>query len=157
MPTFELHDPRIIVRKGERQVDLFDGDKLVKQYKIALGFSPDGEKKTEGDGRTPEGDFYVSAKNPKSKFHLSLGLSYPGREDAERGLKSGLISQGERDEIVAAIAEKRMPLQKTKHCSRLDRRLRRSRQRRVYRTVRSHPARHESHDSALKFLCVDST
>ncbi len=114
MPTIELANPRIVIRKGERRVDLFDGGELVKRYKMVLGFSPDGDKETEGDGRTPEGDFYVFAKNPESKFHLSLGLSYPGREDAERGLKAGLISQEEHDEIVAAIAERRMPLQKTK-------------------------------------------
>ena len=114
MPKIEIANPRLVVRKGERRVDLFDGDELVKRYKMVLGFSPDGDKETEGDGRTPEGDFYVFAKNPKSKFHLSLGLSYPGREVAERGLKTGLISQQEYDEIVAALAESRMPLQKTK-------------------------------------------
>lgn len=95
-------------------MELLDGDELIRQYKMVMGFSPDGDKETEGDGRTPEGEFYVFTKNPKSKFHLSLGLSYPGTEDAERGLKEGLISREEHDEIVAAIAEKRMPLQKTK-------------------------------------------
>jgi murein L,D-transpeptidase YafK len=114
MLSIELDDPHMIIQKGERTVELLDGDELVKQYKMVIGFSPIGDKETEGDGRTPEGEFYVFAKNPKSKFHLSLGLSYPGREDAERGLKAGLISQEEHDEIVAAIAEGRMPLQKTK-------------------------------------------
>ena len=95
-------------------MELFDGDQLIRHYKIVLGFSPKGDKETEGDGRTPEGEFFVFTKNPKSKFHLSLGLSYPSREDAERGLKEGLISQDEYAEIVAAIAEERMPLQKTK-------------------------------------------
>lgn len=113
MPAIELDDPRIIVRKGSRRIDLIDGDRLVKPYKMVLGFSPTGDKQIEGDGRTPEGEFFVCVKNPKSKFHLSLGLSYPGREDAERGLEAGLISQKEHDEIVLAIAEKRMPLQKT--------------------------------------------
>ena len=114
MPNLELDNPRIVIRKSKRKVHLFDGDEHVKQYKMVLGFSPSGDKEIEGDGRTPEGDFYVFAKNPKSKFHLSLGLSYPGREDAERGLKEGLISQEEHDEIFAAIAERRMPLQETK-------------------------------------------
>ena len=43
-----------------------------------------------------------------------MGRRLGGREDAERGLKSNLITQAEYDEIVSAIAEKRMPLQKTK-------------------------------------------
>lgn len=114
MPNINLAKPRIVIRKSERTLDLFDGERLLKQFRMALGLSPAGIKEKEGDGRTPEGEFYVFAKNPESKFHLSLGLSYPGREDAERGLKDGLISQEEHDEIVAAIAESRMPLQKTK-------------------------------------------
>ena len=114
MPNVEIDNPRMVVRKSERTVELFDGDESVRQYKMALGFAPIGDKETEGDGCTPEGEFFIFAKNPKSKFHLSLGLSYPGCGDAERGLKDGLISQEEHDEILAAIAEKRMPLQKTK-------------------------------------------
>jgi murein L,D-transpeptidase YafK len=73
-----LSDPRLVIQKADRRLELFDGEMLVKTYKLALGFSPAGNKEIEGDGRTPEGEFYVFAKNPKSKFHLSLGLSYPG-------------------------------------------------------------------------------
>lgn len=110
----ELKEPNLVIRKGKRTLEVRDGDKLVKTYKIVLGFDPKGDKNTEGDGRTPEGEFYVFTKNPESRFHLSLGISYPGKEDAQRGLKEGLISKAEHDEIAAAIEEKRMPLQKTK-------------------------------------------
>jgi murein L,D-transpeptidase YafK len=114
MPIPRLDSPRLVIRKSERGMELLDGDKLIKRYEMVLGFAPEGGKETEGDGRTPEGEFHVFAKNPKSKFHLSLGLNYPGREAAERGLKEGLISQEEHDEIITAFAEKRMPPQKTK-------------------------------------------
>jgi murein L,D-transpeptidase YafK len=109
----DLKEPRLVITKSKRSLEVFDGKKLVKSYKMVLGFDPKREKETEGDGRTPEGDFYVFTKNPESRFHLSLGVSYPGKEDAERGLKQGLVTQAEHDEIVAAIAEQRMPLQKT--------------------------------------------
>lgn len=109
-----LNDPRIVIRKVERKLEVFDGEKLVRTYKMVLGFRPNSDKQIESDGRTPEGEFYVFAKNPESKFHLSLGISYPGLEDAERGLNENLITREEYDEISAAIAEKRMPLQKTK-------------------------------------------
>lgn len=108
-----MKNPRLVVSKGERKLEVFDGEALVKTYKIALGSSPSGDKEIEGDGKTPEGEFYVFTKNPQSSFHRSLGLSYPNIEDAERGLKNKLISQEEHDEIVAAINEKRMPPQKT--------------------------------------------
>jgi len=109
----ELENPHLVVRKKERLLQVFDGGKLIKTYKIALGFTPRGDKGTEGDGKTPEGEFYVFTKNDKSKFFLSLGLSYPNAEAAERGLREKLISREEYDEILKAVAEKRMPPQKT--------------------------------------------
>ena len=113
-PLPKMENPNILVKKKERQLQILDGEKLIKTYSISLGFAPDGDKEIEGDGKTPEGDFYVFTKNDKSSFFLSLGVSYPNIEDAERGLKQGLITQEEHDEIVKAINEKSMPPQKTK-------------------------------------------
>src|ERR1700733_5222804 len=103
----------IVVKKSARKLFLFDGENLIRSFDIALGFAPDGDKETEGDGKTPLGEFYVAAKNPESKYTLGLGLSYPNLEDAERGLKSGLITQEQYDAIALAIGEKRMPPQDT--------------------------------------------
>ena len=86
---------------------------LVRSFRMVLGFSPELDKELEGDGRTPEGEFYVFTKNPKSRFHLSLGLSYPAPDDAERGLPAGMISQEEHAAILKAANEKGMPPQKT--------------------------------------------
>jgi murein L,D-transpeptidase YafK len=113
-PMKDLKEPILVITKSKRTLEVFDGEQRVKSYKMVLGFEPKRDKETEGDGRTPEGDFYVFTKNPESRFHLSLGVSYPGKEDAQRGLQQGLITQAEHDEIVAAITEQRMPLQKTK-------------------------------------------
>ena len=110
----ELKDPRIVIRKKNRKLELFDGDKLIKTYTVVLGFSPKGDKEIEGDGKTPEGEFYVFIKNPESKFHLSLGISYPAVDDAERGLKDRLITAEEYDNITKAIDNKGMPPQKTR-------------------------------------------
>src|SRR5688572_19895605 len=79
-----LRDPSVVIKKKERVLELYDGDKLVKTYEMVLGFAPAGDKRREGDGRTPEGEFYIFTKNPKSQFHLSLGLSYPSIDDARR-------------------------------------------------------------------------
>lgn len=112
-PLPKLFKPRLVVHKTSRTLDVYDGLLLVKTYPIALGFAPDGDKEREGDGKTPLGTFYVFTKNPKSQFHLSLGLSYPSKEDAKRGLASGLISTVEHDAIVSAINAGKMPPQKT--------------------------------------------
>lgn len=114
MPLEKLENPRLVVRKSERKLEIFDGEKLVKTYRIVLGFAPEGDKETEGDGKTPLGEFYVFTKNDQSRFYLSLGLSYPSADDAARGIRENLISQEEHDAIVKAIGEKRMPPQKTR-------------------------------------------
>lgn len=110
----EIKNPMLVVKKGKRELFLYDGRKLIKTYRIALGFAPLGDKEKQGDGRTPEGEFYIFIKNPQSRFYLSLGVSYPSIDDAERGLENGLITRRERDAIVKAVNAGQMPLQNTK-------------------------------------------
>jgi murein L,D-transpeptidase YafK len=106
---FPLSDPHIVVNKSRRELLLFDGAQLLRTYRVGLGSSPVDDKVREGDRRTPEGDFYVCVKNANSKYYLSLGLSYPNMEDAERGLRDGLITEAQHDQIVDALARKVRP------------------------------------------------
>lgn len=110
----EMQNPRIVVKKADRKLQIFDGEKLIKTYQIGLGFTPEGDKEKQGDGKTPEGDFYIFTKNDQSKYYLSLGVSYPSIDDAEKGFREKLISENERDKIIEAIKSKKMPLQNTK-------------------------------------------
>tara|TARA_B100001559_G_C16224677_1_gene495006 strand:+ start:94 stop:591 length:498 start_codon:yes stop_codon:yes gene_type:complete len=80
---------QIVVFKDSRKLYLFSGDKAVRSYDIDLGFSPIGDKKIEGDGKTPEGRYYIDRKNPKSAYHLSLGISYPNKKDKSEAKKLG--------------------------------------------------------------------
>ena len=75
-----LTDPYIVVLKSQRRLQLHSAGKLVRTYKIGLGLNPVPDKQREGDRATPEGDFYIFTKNPKSAFHLSLGISYANIE-----------------------------------------------------------------------------
>ncbi len=104
---------RIVIRKSERRLDLLDGDAVKGTYSIALGNAPDGAKKAEGDGRTPEGEYYVFAKNSQSKFHLSLALSYPSVQDAEQSLAEEWITHAEFETINDAAAAGKRPPQYT--------------------------------------------
>ncbi|MFP5478646.1 MAG: murein L,D-transpeptidase family protein [Alphaproteobacteria bacterium] len=72
---------QVQVHKGDRKMYLFHHDRVLKSYDIGLGFAPEGHKQFEGDGKTPEGQYYISHKNPNSQFHLSLGISYPNPTD----------------------------------------------------------------------------
>ena len=104
-----LTEPKVVVEKGARRLRLYMGDELVRVRRVVLGFEPAGDKVKQGDGRTPEGDFYVCMKNERSKFYLSLGLSYPNAEDAERGLRDSLISKAEHRSITRSLAAGRCP------------------------------------------------
>lgn len=109
------HSYKIIVKKSERKLYLYnDHQKLLKSYKIALGFTPVGPKTKQGDGATPEGDYYLTHKNPRSNYYLSLGVSYPNLKDAQSGLQRKLITQAQYDAIVAAINAQAKPPQNTK-------------------------------------------
>ncbi len=71
----------IVVNKGERHLYLLHNEQVLKQYRFDLGFAPTGDKKIEGDGKTPEGTYIINRRNPNSSFHLSLGISYPNARD----------------------------------------------------------------------------
>ena len=72
---------------------LLSGQTVLKSYDFGLGNEPIGHKQFEGDGKTPEGAYYITHHNPKSRYHLSLGISYPNAEDeafaASMGKKPG--------------------------------------------------------------------
>jgi murein L,D-transpeptidase YafK len=111
--ALSVEKPRIVVYKKERKLEFYSDQTLLRTYRIGLGFSPVADKQREGDGATPEGDFYVFVKNSRSAYYLSLGISYPNAEDAARGLRDGLITKTQHDTIVEAIRKKVAPPQYT--------------------------------------------
>lgn len=108
-----LVNPSIIVTKSKRILRLYSNGKLVREYRAGLGSSPVDDKIKAGDRRTPEGEFYICRKNAQSKFYLSLELSYPNKRHADRGLRAGLITRSQYNQIVAALERKGVPLQNT--------------------------------------------
>ncbi|MGB7267942.1 MAG: L,D-transpeptidase family protein [Albidovulum sp.] len=72
----------VVIHKAERRMYLLHGNEVLTDYKIGLGGNPVGAKQFEGDMKTPEGAYRISHHNPKSAYHLSLGISYPN--DADR-------------------------------------------------------------------------
>jgi murein L,D-transpeptidase YafK len=108
-----LKEPRIVVYKSKRRLELYSDGALVRSYKVGLGLNPVPDKVRQGDRATPEGDFYIFTKNDKSAYYLSLGISYPNIEDAQRGLRDGLISRAQHDAILKAIKLKATPPQHT--------------------------------------------
>jgi len=85
----------IVVYKRERTLVLFNHGVPVRNYFIALGSKPVGDKERAGDQRTPEGVFYINAHNPASKFHLALRISYPDDAHRARAAKLGVDPGGD--------------------------------------------------------------
>ncbi|MBS4044467.1 MAG: hypothetical protein KGZ59_11690 [Chitinophagaceae bacterium] len=60
---------------------LSDSFKLFKTYKVCALSGSLGPKRIEGDFQVPEGFYYINEFNPKSMYHLSLGINYPNASD----------------------------------------------------------------------------
>lgn len=94
--------PVIEIWKSQRKLQFRQGETLVGEFRVVLGPQPQDTKQLQGDGRTPVGRYYISDKNPDSRFHRFLGISYPNEDDAERGYRSGLIDVGQWADIFLA-------------------------------------------------------
>jgi len=104
---------RIVVDRQTHTLFLYEGDRLDRSYPVLLGRNLASDKVIEGDEATPLGEFYICAKNPRSKYFLSMCISYPNAEDAERGLAANLITLEEHAQILAAIRLRITPPQRT--------------------------------------------
>ena len=84
---------RVVIEKDARLLHLMHDGKAFRTFKIALGIRPVGDKKSEGDFKTPEGKYTLDRRNPNSEFFLSIRVSYPNsadrREAAELGVSPG--------------------------------------------------------------------
>ncbi|WP_420343105.1 L,D-transpeptidase family protein [Paenirhodobacter sp.] len=72
---------QVQVYKSRRKMYLISGNTVIKEYDVALGGNPHGKKRFEGDGKTPEGLYFIDRHNPRSAYHLSVGISYPNPQD----------------------------------------------------------------------------
>lgn len=73
--------------KQERELEIWAGARklrLIKTYPILAASGVLGPKLQRGDRQVPEGWYHINRFNPKSRFHLSLGLNYPNEADQIR-------------------------------------------------------------------------
>lgn len=98
-PRFLTYDgpevTSILAFKGDRTLALLHHDQVLAKHGFELGFNPIGHKQYEGDGRTPEGQYWIDRRNPRSAFHLSIGISYPNAEDRARAAAMGRSPGGD--------------------------------------------------------------
>jgi len=85
----------IVVAKSDRRMYLVHDGRVLETYRIDLGQAPAGPKRFEGDGRTPEGTYLIDRRNPASRYHLSLGISYPNPSDRAFAAAAGKSPGGD--------------------------------------------------------------
>jgi murein L,D-transpeptidase YafK len=101
----------IIVDKSLRILQVIQNGLIVKNFSIDLGFDPIGHKHFKGDGKTPEGLYYISNKSKNSDFYLSLQVSYPNKWD-QRNAGSFNRNAGDYIMIHGEPNNKRVPKEK---------------------------------------------
>lgn len=84
----------IVVFKNERRLVLMKNNKMLKDYHISLGDNPEGHKEKEGDEKTPEGLYKIDYRNPNTKYHYSLHISYPDKKDSIHAASLGVSPGG---------------------------------------------------------------
>jgi murein L,D-transpeptidase YafK len=85
---------KLLVRKSERRLYLLRAGQVLREYRVALGLSPQGHKQREGDYKTPEGQYKLIRRNPRSDFFLSMEISYPNSTDLTRAQRQGVKPGG---------------------------------------------------------------
>lgn len=85
----------LVINKSARRLYLLHNDQILKEYDVELGFAPNGTKTRRGDGRTPEGSYLIDRRNPRSRYHLSLGISYPNSQDIAKAKAAGVDPGGD--------------------------------------------------------------
>jgi len=86
---------KVYVEKSKRKLHLLHKQRIVRTYDISLGRQPIGHKQYRGDSRTPEGRYNIDYRNPKSRFTLSLHISYPNSQDTNRARAKGRSPGGD--------------------------------------------------------------
>ena len=79
---------RVVIQNSAHTLTLMSGDQVLKSYRVALGNSRRYEE-SRGRPRDVEGEYVIDSKNPHSRFHRALHISYPTAADRERARKLG--------------------------------------------------------------------
>jgi murein L,D-transpeptidase YafK len=86
---------RVVVYKHARKLVLLSHGKVLRSYRVALGSEPVGPKIRQGDHRTPEGEYVLDSRNPRSQFYKAFHVSYPNSKDRAAAKKLGVKPGGD--------------------------------------------------------------
>jgi murein L,D-transpeptidase YafK len=96
------------VHKSSRKMYLLHETQVLRAFDIGLGFAPVGHKQVEGDGKTPEGAYFINRRNPDSEYHLSIGISYPN--DTDRDYAASINAETGGDIFIHGAPNRKVPV-----------------------------------------------
>lgn len=105
----------VLIDSAQDSISVFrEGKAPVVFHNIAVGAAGVKEKTKAGDDVTPRGTYAIGWFKHSNKFLHFIGLTYPSREDAERGYSTGIIDRHTYERIVSALDRGRLPPQDTR-------------------------------------------
>lgn len=104
----------VLVDDREASLSVYRGNVLSERFSpISLGRGGARPQRVSGDRTTPLGEFRVNRFNPRSKYHIFVGLDYPTPTHARMALESGLYSQQDYDDYFSYYRRHGYPPQQT--------------------------------------------
>lgn len=82
----------VVIDKALKALTVYDAGRRVASFPVTFGVDPVSDKVRAHDLATPEGLYVITYHKNRTRFHRTLGLSYPNLADAQRGLASGVVS-----------------------------------------------------------------
>jgi hypothetical protein len=80
------HRTAVIVSKADRRLTIYQNGRPLVSYPVSLGYNGILEKRFQGDGATPEGQYRIVRKRDRgeTQFYRALLLDYPNAQDRQR-------------------------------------------------------------------------
>jgi len=72
------------IDKSDRKLQVLSDSVVIKIYPVVLGGNPVGDKRMEGDQKTPEGRFQIRSLYPHARWSKFLWIDYPTAESEQK-------------------------------------------------------------------------
>jgi murein L,D-transpeptidase YafK len=95
----QLNNVNILVDRKNFTLSIFEDTVSIKTYRVSFGRNTSAPKSKLSDGATPVGEYNICDIDTAHKYYKYLKLNYPNISDAADGLRRGIITQRQFDQI----------------------------------------------------------
>lgn len=97
----------VIIDKARRELAVCTDGRETARFPATFGVDPLSDKSRAHDLATPEGLYFIAYRKVRTRFHRTLGLSFPNLADAQQGLAAGVVSGTGYARILDAVRKSR--------------------------------------------------